>query len=136
MSDSPSFVATPKVTPAAFTNADAANTKKTVASAGASGSKVVALFATSTDTSNRTAQIWLTRSAASYLLGSCVVILAAGTDGAQPTQNLLALIGTLPLDNDGQPYLFLESGDALQVSFTAQVTAAKEIDVVAVFGDF
>jgi hypothetical protein len=130
------FVQVPKTTPAAFTNADAANTKKTVATAGASGSKVVALNATSTDTSARIAQVWLTRSATSYLLGSLSVPIAAGTDGTTVTADLLGLIPNVPRDNDGQKYLFLESGDTLQVSFTTQVTAAKEIDVVSVFGNF
>lgn len=133
------FVQTPKITPVAFTNSDSANTKKTIGTAGSDGMKVVAILATSTDTSNRTAQLWLTRSATSYLLGSAVVTTLAGTDGSAATANLLnagSLLAPLPRDNDGQPYLFLESGDTLQVSFTAQVTAAKEIDVVAIAGNF
>ena len=134
----PVFVQNPKITPASFTNSDSANTKKTVATAGANGMKVTAVLATSTDTSNRTGQLWLTRSATSYLLGSTVVTTLAGTDGATATQNLLpaSLMGGLPRDNDGQVYLFLESGDTLQVSFTAQVTSAKEVDVVAIAGNF
>lgn len=138
MSSTPAFVATPKITPVAFTNSDSANTKKTIHTAGSNGSKVVAVLASSTDTSNRTGQIWLTRSETSYLLGSTVVPTLAGTDGSTASANLLppSLLGSLPRDNDGQPYLFLESGDTLQVSFTAQVTSAKEIDVVAVAGNF
>lgn len=138
MASTPTFVATPKITPVAFTNSDSANTKKTIHTAGSSGSKVSAVLATSTDTSSRTGQLWLTRSATSYLLGSTVVATLAGTDGSAATANLLpqTLLGSLPRDNDGQPYLFLESGDTLQVSFTAQVTAAKEIDVVAIAGNF
>lgn len=138
MSSTPVFVGTPKITPVAFTNSDSANTKKTVATAGSSGTKVVGVIATSTDTSSRTGQLWLTRSATSYLLGSVSVVTLAGTDGSTATANLLpaSLMAALPRDNDGQPYLFLESGDTLQVSFTAQVTSAKEIDVVAISGNF
>jgi hypothetical protein len=132
----PAFVQNPKITPAAFTNADSANAKKTIATAAANGSKVVSASAASTDTSNRTAQLWLTRSATSYLLGAAVVATLAGTDGVTPSANLLSQIPSLPHDNDGQAYVFLESGDTLQVSFTAQVTSAKEIDVVAQFGNF
>lgn len=132
------YVQTPKITPAAFTNADAANTKKTIATAGADGSKVVAVTASSTDTSARIAQLWLTRAAVSYLLCSLSVTIAAGSDGAVAAVNLInpTIWPSLPMDNDGQRYFFLQSGDTLQVSFTAQVTAAKEIDVVAVFADF
>ena len=136
MSATPSFVGTPKITPAAFTNADSANTKKTIATAGASGSKVVGVIATSTDTTSRIGQLWLTRSATSYLLGSASVTLASGTDGTTATVSLLtATLLPLPVDNDGQPYLFLESGDTLQISFTTQVASGKEIDVVAIFGN-
>lgn len=132
----PVFIQNPKITPAAFTNSDSANTKKTIHTAGSNGSKVVSILASSTDTSNRTGQIWLTRSAVSYLIASTVVTTLAGTDGAVLTVNMLATVPGLPTDNDGQRYIFLESGDTLQISFTAQVTAAKEIDVVAMAGDF
>lgn len=132
------FVQTPHITPASFTNSDSANTKKTICTAGANGSKVVAIVATSTDTSTRIGQLWLTRSATSYLLGSTIVAVGAGTDGAVSSQSMmpLNLYPYLPIDNDGQPYLFLESGDTLQISFTTQVTTAKEVDVCAVFGSF
>ena len=131
------FTQLPKITPVAFSNSDAANAKKTVNTAGSNGTKVTSVFAASTDTAARTAQLWLTRSAVSYLLGSTIVAALAGTDGALPSQNLLtALLMPLPVDNDGQPYLFLESGDTLQVSFTTQVTSTKEIDVVTQFGNF
>ena len=132
------YVQLPKITPAAFTNADAANTKKTIATAGADGSKVVGVMSSSTDTSARLGQLWLTRAAVSYLLSSTSVPALAGSDGVVATANLMTTTvwPGLPTDNDGQRYLFLESGDTLQVSFTTQVTAAKEVDVVAVFGNF
>ena len=103
----PVFVQAPKITPVAFTNSDSANTKKTIHTAGSNGSKVTSIIATSTDTSNRTAQLWLTRSAVSYLMGSVVVVTLAGTDGSALTANLLATISGLPVDNDGQRFMFL-----------------------------
>lgn len=131
------FVQLPKITPQSFVNADGTN-KKTVATAGSDGSKLVALIATSTDTANRVASIYLTRSATSYLLGSVAIPLASGSDGSTAGINLLSssLIPGLPVDNDGQTYIFLESGDTLQVAMQVAVTAAKEIDVLAVFGNF
>lgn len=139
MSSTPVFVATPKITPASWTNADSANTKKTVCTAGSSGTKLVGLTATSTETANaRVAQIWLTRSATSYLLASVNVPVNSGSDGVTAGINLMGstLWPGLPVDNDGQSYLFLNSGDTLQVSFTTQVTAAKEIDVACYSADF
>lgn len=132
------YVQTPEITPAAFTNADAANTKKTVATAGVNGSKVVGVMITSRDTSDRIAQLWLTRSAVSYLLAAASVVAGSGSDGTTPAVNLFdrTLFSGLPVDNDGQAYLFLVSGDTLQVSFTTQITAAKEADAAAVYGNF
>lgn len=133
----PAFVQTPQLGIASFTNADSANTKKTIATAGANGSKVVAITATSTETANaRVAQLWLTRSATSYLLASANVPLNSGFDGATMGANLLALFNGLPHDNDGQAYVFLLSGDTLQVSFTTQVAAGKEVDVACQYGNF
>lgn len=132
------FAQTPKITPASLLNADSANTKKTIHTAGSNGSKVVAVTASSTDTSARIAQLWLTRSATSYLLGSVNIPAGSGTDGVVAAVNLLlsTLIPGLPIDNDGQRYLHLESGDTFQVSCTTQVTSAKEVDFLCVAADF
>lgn len=139
MASTPTLVQTPKITPIAFTNSDSANTKKTAATAGASGTKVTSLNATSTETANaRVAQIWLTRSATSYLLTSVNIPLNSGFDGTVGTVNLLNSTQWpgLPTDNDGQVYFFLESGDTLQVSLTTQLASGKEVDFACVFGNF
>lgn len=129
----------PNFTPQAFTNSDSANTKKTIATPGAANTgaplKVVAVTAASTDTSDRIAQLWITRSATSYLLTSITVTALSGSNGSLATINLLSLLTGLPSDNDGQPYFLLMNGDTLQVSFTTQVTTAKEIDVFCVAAD-
>lgn len=135
----PVFVQNPKITPAAFTNADSANTKKTIVTAGSNGSKVTAVTVSSTETANaRVVQLWLTRSATSYLLASASVAVNSGFDGTVAAVNLLAsyIWPGLPVDADGQPYIFLESGDTLQASITTQVAAGKEVDIVSVSGDF
>lgn len=138
VSHQPVFIQTPKITPAAFTNADAANTKKTIATAGVNGAKVTTVTIASTDTAPRIAQLWLTRAAVSYLLTSLTVPLASGSDGSAPSVDLInaTIWPGLAVDNVTQRFFYLESGDTLQVSFTTQVTAAKEIDVTAVFANF
>lgn len=135
MATSPSYVATPKVTPQSWTNSDSANTKKTIATAGSAGSKVVAILATTTDGSGRVFDVFLNRSSTSYHLCSQTVPATAGTDGLTSTVNLLALINGLPKDNDGQPYLFLESGDILQGNNQTQVSSGKETDIIVIFGN-
>lgn len=41
-----------------------------------------------------------------------------------------------PVDNDGNPYLFLESADFLAVSCTATITAGKIMNIAAIGGNF
>jgi hypothetical protein len=135
VTSTPALVQNPKITPQSFVNSDG-TTKKTIATGGSNGSKLVSLIATSTDTGTRILQLFLTRSAVNYLLGSTLIAIGAGTDGVASSSNLLTSIPGLPLDNDGQPYIFLESGDTLTAAVTVAVTAAKEIDVHAIFGNF
>lgn len=109
---------------------------KTVIAAGANGSKVASLMAASTDTSARDVQVSLVRGGTTYPLGVTNVPITAGTIAATPPVNLLAAIAGLPVDNDGQKYLFLESGDTLVVSALIAVTSAKLISVHADYADF
>lgn len=131
------FVQTPKITPKSILPADT-TAKVTICTAGADGTKVVGITVTSTDTGTRILQIFLTRSATSYLLASFIVPIGAGTAGAVAVLNAMdsALWPGLPVDNDGQFYFFLESGDTLQAAVTVTVTAAKEIDISVVSGNF
>jgi hypothetical protein len=111
--------------------------QKTVVTAGANGSKVVSLIASSSDTTDRVVQVFLVRSATSYLLCTLTVPLTAGFAAAVPGPvNLLGFVPNLPVDNDGQPYLFLESGDTLTVASLTTVTTAKAISVHSDYGDF
>lgn len=135
MASTPAFASTPKITPQSWTNSDSAATKKTIATAGASGSKVVAVLAAGNDTTARVFRIYMSRSSASYQVGAATVAITSGTDGATTTTNLFSLIPGLPRDNDGQPYMFLESGDLLQGENVAQVTSAKQIDLIVIFGN-
>lgn len=128
----------PVITPITIVNADASN-KKTACTAGSNGTKVVSLTACSDDTSNRIVQVFLTRSATNYLLGSAVVTTLAGTDGATAVVDLLnntTIFPGLPVDNDGQRYLFLKSGDTLTVASTTTVTAAKTVTITCNSADF
>lgn len=137
VTSTPVLVQTPKITPITIVAADASN-QKVVATAGANGSKVVGLSATSDDTASRVLVVSLTRSAVNYVLASVTIPIASGTDGIAKAINLLdaAMWPGLPIDNDGQAYFFLESGDTLSVKTTTTVTAAKTITIVAVFGNF
>ena len=112
-------------------------TAKTVVTAGADGTKITAITASSNDAS-RIVQISLVRSAVVYILTTVTVAANAGTDGTAAAVNLInsTIIPGLPIDNDGQPYLFLKSGDTLTAAVTVTVTAAKTISIAAIGADF
>ena len=133
------YVGTPKVGLVSAVNADG-TTAKTIVTAGSSGSKIVSLQVTSNDTSARTFIISIVRSAAIFIQGTFTIALASGTDGSAPSIDILGnttLFPGLPVDNDGQRYMLLQSGDTLTATLTTSaVTAAKTVSFTAHYGDF
>jgi beta-xylosidase len=136
----PVFVQTPIVTPQSFVQGtDAAGTYKTCYTAGANGSKIVALVASTTDgTTGHLITVAITRSATNYVVCNVNCPLNAGNDGTVAAVDLLnATINPgLPVDNDGQKYIILKSGDTLSVTFATALTAGKTIYVTAIGADF
>lgn len=108
-------------------------TLKTVVTAGANGTKVVSVNAASNDTAARVLILWRTRAGVDYAIGSTAIPITAGRDaaGIVPPVDLLLIVASLAVDNDGQKYLLLKSGDTLRVSSTSTITAAKQIDVTS-----
>lgn len=113
---------------------------KTVITAGANGTKVIALYAYSDDTAARDIRVSIVRSATTYPISCVNVPLTSGHTSSIPPVNLFGgsqfPANMLALDQDGQPYLFLESGDTLVVNVLTTVTTAKTITVHADFGNF
>lgn len=137
VTNTPVFVQTPKNTQITIVNADASG-QKVVCTAGSNGAKVTALQLCSDDTSARVIQLLIKRSGTSILVGSVNVPTLAGTDGTTVAVNALnsTMLPGLPIDNDGQRYIFLESGDTLEIKSTTTVTAAKTVSATAIFGNF
>lgn len=71
------------------------------------------------------------------IIGSVSVAITAGTDGATAAANMFSttLLPGLSINNDGQPYIPLESGDFLAISNTTTVTANKILTVTATGGN-
>lgn len=111
---------------------------KTLVTAGANGSRVSSIVVSTTDTTTRDLQLWLTRSATSYLIGTVNIPLSAGNVNSAPSINILgnSQIPGLPLDANGNPYIDLKAADVLAIATTTTVTAAKAENAVAVCGDF
>jgi hypothetical protein len=134
----PALLQTPKNSKVQILPADT-TTLKTLYTGGANGSKIVAVFASSTDTSTRDVQIGVTRSGTFFPLCTITVAITAGTVAGTSPASLLSssAIPSLPVDNDGQTYILLsDSTDLLQVKALTTVTGAKEIDITAIGADF
>lgn len=117
--------------------ADASN-RKVLITGSANGDKIVSVMGTSTDSvSARDVQVWLQKAGAGvfYLLITVSIPANSGnTNALFPIQ--LFTNWSLPTDNDGQKYLFVEPTDVITIASTTTVTAAKEMDFWAVRGAF
>jgi hypothetical protein len=103
--------------------------------AGASGSLIEAIGATSTDTGVVELDLYLVAGALSVTIGSATIAIAAGTNGGTtPAANILAQ-ADLPWLRDDL-LLALGAGWTLQVGAHAAVTAAKVVHVFALGGDY
>lgn len=111
---------------------------KTGYTAGANGSKILGIVVVSTDTATRDLQVGVTNSATTYPLGTKTIAITAGTVAGTPAVNMLdpAVILGMPVDNDGNPFLFLASGDTLDFHVLVTVTTAKLISIFVIAEDF
>lgn len=133
-----SFPQAPKTGNVQILPADASGLK-TVYTGGANGSKVMGLMATSSDTAARDVTWGVTVGAVFYPLGTVTIPITSGQIAAAPAVNLLDIAKSpgLPLDSDGNPFVFLASASyTLQIKALTTVTAAKEIDVTAMAADW
>jgi hypothetical protein len=108
----------------------------TVITAGANGNKVVNMVATSTDTAAQTLALSLVRGGVTFVLAATSVPAGSGSVAGTPPVDLLAIVPNLARDQDGQTYLFLESGDTLVVNTAASVTATKAVNVHSDHAEF
>ena len=137
----------PQIGSIAIANGDAQG-QKAAFTPGSSGSKVVAIIATSSDTSSRDIQVSRNNGGALasgtvtggtfYPLGTKTVAANAGFVAGTNAVNLLdpANIVGLPVDNDGNPYLFLGAGDFLTFEALTTVTVGKNVTISVIYADF
>jgi hypothetical protein len=131
---------TPNVGVAQFLQGtDVAGTYKTIYTAGTNGSKCFRLTMNNNDGSaTHLVTVQLVRATIQYGGVSVTTVSSAGFANATPPQNLLAS-GTwpgLPIDGNGNPFFYLNSGDTLQATFATALTTSTVIDVIANCVDF
>lgn len=137
----PSFPQTPRLGLQNFIQGtDTAGTFKAVYTGGANGSKCTSLMASSTDGSAaHLITIQLKRSATSYTVVAATVAASAGNANGIPPQPLMTpgIWYGLPADNDSNPTLFLnDASDSIQATYATALTAATQVNVIALCSDF
>ena len=145
MATTPNFPGLARKGIVTIVNADGTNNKALVV-AGASGSKVVSVTINSSDSAARDVRISILRGGVTFGLTTVAVPINAGNTNAVPPVAALQTTqsggtpsnptGILPIDQDGQVYILLQSGDTLQVNALVAVTAATTITVFADGCDF
>jgi len=127
----------PKAYKAQITNTSGTTTVSLV-TPGANGTKVVSIVCTNTDSSGYNVTFSVLRSSTAYVLDTAAIPAGAGSSGATPPASILnaTLIPGIPVDSDGNPYLFLEPTDTLQMANGSTITAGKMISCQTVAADF
>lgn len=125
---SPIFEKTSAPTGLQFTSADT-NTKKTLATGGADGTRIDSISLCSNDTAAIVLNFYLNIGGTDFYIGCVTVAIGAGyttvlRQDAIPT--IAPLLG----------YLWLGSGHILKCACNATMTAAKTLDVVALGGTY
>lgn len=118
---------------------DTAGTYKTLYTAGANGSKCIAGWETNNDGSaTHLITVQVVNTAVKYGGVAFNTISNDGFADSKPARSFLAgaVWGGLPLDSDGNPFIFLASGDTLQATFATALTASTLINLEVVCADF
>lgn len=112
----------------------------TVVTGGANGTKITAVIASATN--NSSVALFVGTAIASslfYPLATYLIPSSAGMSSGVLPVNLLnpSIMQGLPIDNDGQTYLFLNSSlDLLQVQSSTTLGSSASISVHAFCADF
>lgn len=136
MSSSPSFITTPKTPVGQFENADGTSFK-TLLTAGAIGSRVDSLIATSTDTvSAYVVQLAVQVSGVDYVLGEVNVPIGSGTNGSAKSVAMLNATDIPGLASSENGSLYLASGAVLRARVKTAVSGSFKVQVVGMAGNY
>ncbi|WP_233343626.1 hypothetical protein [Burkholderia cepacia] len=133
----PIFPQTVKNYVAQILNADASNVKTLVTGA-ANGTKIEAITVASTDTTARDVQLVMTISSVTYVLATVSIPITAGSVNSVPSVDILrsAQWPGLSSDASGNKILYVANGAVLGIKALTTVTSGKELDALAIGGDF
>lgn len=116
---------------------DTPGTYKTLYTANANGSRCYGMWMTSNDPASHLVTVQIVNGGIRYggLAASTGTTLPGFADGVAAI-NLLPKWPGLPLDQNGNPYIQLVSGDTIQATFATALTASDVVNVAASCSDF
>lgn len=134
-------VQTPKLDLLQFSTLDSTSVLKVLATGGVNGSKVTGLWVNNGDSTAHSVRVDITRSGSSFAGVVSTIPASAGFANGIPPVNMMApaVWPGLPVDSDGNPFLFLQSTlDQLQALYTINLSTGvgATINLQAVKGDF
>jgi hypothetical protein len=118
---------------------DAAGTYKTLYTASANGSKCTGMWMNNNDGSaTHLVTVQIVNTAVKYGGVALTSVSNAGFATGTPAQALMAstIWPGLPVGSDGNPYIFIVSGDTIQATFATALTASTVINLQAICADF
>lgn len=132
MSASPVYFGTIKTAVAQVLNADASNLV-TLYTAPASGGKVESIAISSNDTSARDLSLVVSKGGVDYVIGTKTIPITAGQIAATPAVDFLNSTECpwSRVDENGNRFLFLDTGCVLKMKTLTTVTSAKAIQAFA-----
>ena len=126
---SPIFEKGPNSSAVQILPADTTSKKSLVTGDATNGSRVDAINVTSTDTASVVLNVYITIGGTDYTRGSVTVAAGSGTLGAATVDLVPTLAATLG-------YIPLPASAVLKVAANATITTAKQVDIVASYGDY
>lgn len=118
---------------------DSAGTYKTLYTAGTNGSVCKAMWTDNNDASaTHLLTVQIVNTSVKYGGVALTSVESAGFVSGTPPQSLMSpsVWPGLPLDQNGNPYIYLSSGDTIQATFATSLTSSDWIDIHAVCADF
>lgn len=118
---------------------DSAGTYKTLYTAGANGSRCYGMWMTNNDASaTHLITVQIVNGGVKYGGTALTTVSSAGFVSGTSAQSLMtsSVWPGLPIDQYGNPYLQLASGDTLQATFATALTATDLINIVVSCSDY
>lgn len=113
-------------------------TNANIYTAGTNGSKITSVVCTTNSSAAVTVTLQILNTSVLYTIGTISIPANAGTNTTTPSVQLLtnSQLPNLPVDSDGNPYLFLVSGDNLQATLGAAILSPNVCTYIVTGGDF